>query len=315
MFSNEKCLAIRSNFRRTFLFSIALFFSVLLPVCSHSRGTEASEQPTATSSREPKSSSAAQSPQHVPIAAIHPSSSTRSVHLLVILIGGMDSDPTARQIAGTATRKEGNSGLYRLRGDLSRKQVIPEYFNWNGSRAGELAASGSGDVSNITNFIEMHLTRCPHDRVAIVGNSWGGHTAWEVLTQLHERKPQAEISLAVFLDGSSTGRANLQRKSLPSNVSQSLNIFTRNSFVWGKISATATRLENVDLGDPTRGFLKQSGPAYQASLNFKAHVAAEWDEEVHALIRRRLLSLLPENKEGNGHKPSVTEPASTLPKR
>ena len=229
-----------------------------------------------------------------------PTVGDRPAHLLVILIGGMDSDPTHRQIAGTATRKEGNSGLYRLRGDLHEKRVTPEYFNWNGSRAGELNGSGSGDVASITRFIEAHLTRHPHDRLAIVGNSWGGHTAWEVITQLRERQPEVAVSLAVFLDGSSTGRAPQERKGLPTNIVQSLNIYTRNTFVWGKLPP-APRQENIDLGDPTQGFLRQAGPPYDAVLNFKAHVSAEWDEEIHSLIRRRLLALVPKEDEKTAH--------------
>ncbi len=180
---------------------------------------------------------------------------------------------------------------YAQPGDLTHKQVIPEYFNWNGSRAGELAASGSGDIAKITEFIETHATRWPHDRVAIVGNSWGGHTAWEVINQLHERRPQLKIELAVFLDGSSTGRAPLDRKAVPINVNRSLNIYTRNSFVWGKVPASP-HLQNIDLGDPTQGFLRRPGPAYDSTLNFKAHVSAEWDEEIHAMIRKRVVALI-----------------------
>ena len=240
--------------------------------------------------------------EHHPAPAVHkPAPSDRPAQLLVVLIGGMDSDPTPRQIAGTAVRKEGNSGLYRLRGDLRLKKVIPEYFNWNGSRAGALSTSGGGDVANITRFIESHLAHFPHDRVAIVGNSWGGHTAWEVITQLRERHPETIIQLAVFLDGSSTGRARLDRKGLPTNVAQSLNIYTRNTFVWGSLPP-APRQENIDLGDPAQGFLRQPGPAYDATLNFKAHVSAEWDEEIHALIRSRLLAVVPKDQSAGDQK-------------
>lgn len=220
--------------------------------------------------------------------------SDRPPQLLVILIGGMDSDPTARQIAGTAMRKEGNSGLYRLRGDLTDKSVLPEYFNWNGSRAGELSNTGTGDSGIVTRFIEAHLAKHPHDRVAIVGNSWGAHTAWEVLTQLRDRDAHVTISLAVFLDGSSAGRARLERKGLPANVSKALNIHTRNSFVWGRVPAGG-RIENIDLGDPAQGFLRHNGPAYDRTLNFRAHVSAEWDEEVHSLIRKRLQAVIPDS--------------------
>ena len=40
------------------------------------------------------------------------------MHLLAVLIGGIDSDPTPAQIDGTAARNEGNSGLFRFAGDI-----------------------------------------------------------------------------------------------------------------------------------------------------------------------------------------------------
>src|SRR5262249_5092953 len=45
-----------------------------------------------------------------------PDEPRRERRLLIILIGGIDSDPTPEQIAGTAGRREGNSGLYRFAG-------------------------------------------------------------------------------------------------------------------------------------------------------------------------------------------------------
>ena len=60
-------------------------------------------------------------------------------HLLAVLIGGIDSDPTPARSRWTAARNEGNSGLYRFAGDIAgREQVLPEYFNWNGTRAGKI---------------------------------------------------------------------------------------------------------------------------------------------------------------------------------
>lgn len=236
------------------------------------------------------------------IRVANPDRLERPDHLLVVLIGGMNSDPTPRQIRGTAQRMEGNSGLYRLRDDLKlHPQVIAEYFNWNGSRAGELKSSGKGDIAAIGRLLEQHADRQPGDRLAVVGNSWGSHTAWEVVQQLHKRRPELAIELAVFLDGSSTGRGPFDRKVLPANISQTMNIFTRNSFVWGKLAAP-NRVLNVDLGDPAQGFLKK-GIAYNSAFNFEAHVFAEWDERIHALIHRRLLELLPESAEDQPARP------------
>ena len=53
------------------------------------------------------------------------------------------------------------------------------------------------------------------------------------------------------------------------------------------------RLETIDLGDPDAGYMREGRPAYNAPFNFEAHVAAEWDERIHADIERRLLDLLP----------------------
>ena len=50
------------------------------------------------------------------------------------------------------------------------------------------------------------------DRVAIVGNSWGGHTALEVLQQLGTGEAPLAVHLVVFLDASSTGRGPARPK-------------------------------------------------------------------------------------------------------
>jgi pimeloyl-ACP methyl ester carboxylesterase len=215
----------------------------------------------------------------------------RPVHLLVVLIGGADSDPTAAQIDGTAKRHEGNSGLYRFAGDLKRDRVLPEYFNWNGTRAGKITDKNPPGSHGIAEFIGAHLQAFPSDRVAIVGNSWGGHTALEVLQQLSTGEQPLAVQLVVFLDASSTGRGPPRPKALPVSANQAASYFTRNAFVWGKWNAGA-RLKNIDLGDPAERFMKHGGPAYNAAFNFQAHVAAEWDENIHNDIESRLLDLL-----------------------
>jgi len=215
----------------------------------------------------------------------------RPVHLLVILIGGADSDPSAEQIAGTAQRGEGNSGLFRLAGDITRERMLPEYFNWNGTRAGKIKDKNPPRSRGIAEFIRAHLQNFPGDRVAIVGNSWGGHTALEVLQQLSDAGEPLAIRLVVFLDASSTGRGPAHPKDLPVCANTAVSYFTHNAFVWGMWHAGA-RLKNIDLGDPAERFMKQGGPAYDAKFNFQAHVAAEWDENIHNDIQARLLDLL-----------------------
>lgn len=216
----------------------------------------------------------------------------RPLQLLVVLIGGMNSDPTPEQVRGAAKRMEGSSGLYRLRGDLLQPHVVPEYFNWNGTRAGQMNLSPAPQAAGIAKTIREHCRRWAQDRVAIVGNSWGGHTAREVLEELHRDRQPVRVDLAVFLDGSSAGRGPLPAANIPENVTQTLNIYTRNSFVWGKLG-DSPRLQNLDLGDPQNGFLRRKFPGYGDRFNIEAHIFAEWDERVHAHIRRRLYELLP----------------------
>jgi len=225
-----------------------------------------------------------QSPRH---------SDNRPAHLLAVLIGGIDSDPTPAQIEGTAGRNEGNSGLYRFAGDMAQERVIPEYFNWNGTRAGQINRKAPPGSRGIADFIRQHLQAFPGDRVAIVGNSWGGHTALEVAQRVSEGEAPLAIDLVIFLDASSAARGAAKPKALPINVNRAVSYFTRNMFVWRKWDAGA-RLTNIDLGDVSQGYMRDGAPAYDAPLDVRGHVAAEWDEKIHADIKRRLLALLPE---------------------
>jgi len=215
----------------------------------------------------------------------------RPRHLLVILIGGVDSDPSPAQLDGTAARHEGNSGLYRLAADITQERVLPEYFNWNGTRAGKIKDKKPPMFHGIAEHIRRHLQEFPGDRVAIVGNSWGAHTALEVLQDLSTGEAPLAVDLVVFLDPSSTARGPARPTVLPVGVNRAVNYFTRNSFVWGKWDA-GLRLKNIDLGDPAEGFMVRGGPAYNAAFNLQAHVAAEWDENIHKDIQARLLDLL-----------------------
>jgi len=214
----------------------------------------------------------------------------RQPHLFVVCIGGADSDPTEEQIAGTAVRGQGNSGLFQLCGDLRRERVIAEYFNWNGTRAGQFLDPPPPLARGIALFIREHLQQHPSDALAIVGNSWGGQTALEVARLLSQETPLA-IQGMIFLDGGSLLRAR-KPTGVPLNVNCTVNYFTRNGFVWGRLPEHSSLL-NIDLGDKVNGYLRDGGTAYDAPFDIRAHVAAEWDGRIHGDIIRRLLDFLP----------------------
>jgi pimeloyl-ACP methyl ester carboxylesterase len=222
-----------------------------------------------------------------------PTEPRRPVHLLAVLIGGIESDPTPAQISGTAARNEGNSGLYRFADDITVERVIPEYFNWNGTRAGKIRTKDPPGSRGIAEAVRQHLQAFPGDRIAIVGNSWGGHTALEVTRQLGEGETPLAVNLVVFLDASSAGRGPARPRALPVNVNRAVSYYTRSIVVWGKWDA-GKRLENIDLADPANRFIANGEPPYNAPFDIRGHVAAEWDEEIHADIQRRLVALLPE---------------------
>jgi len=183
--------------------------------------------------------------------------------------------------------------MYRLAGDLKEGRAVAEYFNWNGTRAGKINDKKPAGGRGIAVLIRRHLQEFPGDRVAIVGNSWGGHTALEVAAALKDDEAPLAIDLAIFLDASSAARAPARPKTLPINVARAVSYYTHNRFVWGKWEA-GRRLENIDLGDSKQRFMTDGRPPYDAPMDFRAHVAAEWDEMIHADIKRRLLDLLPE---------------------
>ena len=210
--------------------------------------------------------------------------------LFVAFIGGFDSEPTAGQIVGKAQRGVGNSGMFQLAADVRSEGVTAEYFNWNGAAAGKIKDQPAPLSNGIAEQLRKHYQEHPTDRLAIVGNSWGGHTAWEV-SQLLADEPTVSLDVVVFLDPSSVGRfEKAQPEKLPSNIRSAVTLATRNALGWKKWK-NEPRAEFIDLGDPANGFLKKPGPAYDSLFDVKAHIAAEWDEAIHKEIRSRLLKV------------------------
>ena len=223
----------------------------------------------------------------------------------VILIGGFDSDPTPAQIAGTAPRGEGQSGMYQLAGDLAREGLTTEYFNWNGSRAGKIKEKPPLSAG-IAQFIVDRHRKQPTEQLAIIANSWGGHTAWEVCEALTE--PEIPIAMTVFLDPSSLGRAKTARPAqLPLCIRSARNYYTRNVFGWRELQ-DEERLVNVDLGDADHGFLVRGGPKYDATLDTQAHIAAEWDPRIHREITQHVLTVLKVETTSNILRTAASEP-------
>ena len=206
----------------------------------------------------------------------------------VILIGGFVSDPSAKQIEGTSGRG-GNSGMYRLRNDLRQyDHVSAEYFNWNGTRTGEINAPDPPMAEGIAKSVRDYHAQHPHERLIIVGNSWGGHTAREVCEKLAV-DPVVPLEHVVFLDPSSLGRVKHGQRAgeLPPNVRRATNYYTRHLLSW-RHWADEPRVENIDLGDPKYGFQVAGGPPYNATIDTQGHIWAEWDERIHYDIRRRI---------------------------
>lgn len=211
-----------------------------------------------------------------------------SANLCVILIGGIDSDPSPNQMAGRARRGEGQSGLYQLANDIRAKGLAAEYFNWNGTRAGHIKEQAP-QASGIVQVILDHQSAHPQDAFAIVANSWGGHTAWEVCQSLEQ--PAIPLEAVVFLDPSSMARSKSSRPSvLPSCVKSGKNYYTRNVFGWREWPGEP-RLTNIDLGDKSQGYLIDGGPRYDSSFDIQAHISAEWDPRIHQAITTYLVDL------------------------
>jgi len=215
----------------------------------------------------------------------------------VILIGGFVSDPSVDQIQGTAGRG-GNSGLYRLQNDLIQDdRLSAEYFNWNGTRTREINSTDPPMATGIARSVRERHTQHPRERLIIVGNSWGGHTAREVCEHLNVA-PVVPVEYVIFLDPSSLGRVKHGQRAgeLPSNVQRATNYYTRHLLSW-RHWANEPRVENIDLGDPEHGFQVAGGPPYDSLIDPKGHIYAEWDERIHDDIRRRIARVRFEQKQ------------------
>lgn len=237
------------------------------------------------------------------VRADNPRSLAPAPPVCVVLIGGIDSDPTPEQIKGTAPRGQGQCGMFQLAGDLATHGLSTEYFNWNGSRAGKLKEKPPLSAG-IAQFIQERHAKHPTEQLAIIANSWGGHTAWEVCEALSE--PEIPIAVTVFLDPSSLGRAQTARPSqLPLCIRSARNYYTRNVFGWRELP-NEPRVVNVDLGDAKHGFMVAGGPKYDSALDTQAHIAAEWDPRIHREITEHVLSVV-----RAGTTPAVVRTASS----
>ena len=222
-----------------------------------------------------------------------------------------------------------------------------------GLAPGKIDQASPPGAEGIARLIRQRLARSPDAKVLLVGNSWGGHTAWQVSRVLNGEMVESvgqvqssidsssirsasnqtetavtevpatlkapdissvgaeeegtnagradaestlkrheetivQLELVVFLDPSSFGRTKDSNPTvLPPNVRSAINYFTRNSFSWSNWP-NEPRVNNVDLGDSANGFVYPGGPKYDSVFNWSAHVSAEWDERIHAEIRRQI---------------------------
>jgi pimeloyl-ACP methyl ester carboxylesterase len=205
----------------------------------------------------------------------------------VILISGFESDPTASQIAGTSFRGSGNSGIFQMLGDLQTQKIDCQFFNWNGTDAGDIHNPSAGGTARIVESIAEVSRATPETRYIFVGHSWGAHTILEVAKSLEEF-PEIQIHSAFVIDPSSLMRGE-RMKELPTNVPRLTNYYTGNMFCWGQWK-DESRVENIALGDSANGFNEHVD--YGAALDTNAHTHAEWDEKIHADICSRIGSIV-----------------------
>ena len=204
----------------------------------------------------------------------------------VVVISGMDSDPTEAQIAGKEMRGSGNSGMFQLVGDLKEKGFECSFYNWNGTEAGNGKAEDAPGAKQIADDMTLLAQETDNLEFLLVGHSWGGHTIMDVATLLKENQ-LVSITKAIVVDPSSTMRGK-RAESLPENIPQMDNYYTANTFCWGEWKDEQPRINNVFLGDPENGFCVDGHPNYAGFFDWKAHVATEWDQKIHAAIIEKL---------------------------
>ena len=207
----------------------------------------------------------------------------------VVCISGFESDPTGAQISGKSPRGVGNSGMFQLKCDLVAKGLDCTFYNWNGTDAGSIHDKDAPGFARIASRMREQFQREPNTQFLLLGHSWGGHTLLEVANQL-QQESKLKIVHAIVIDPSSLMRGKRIEK-LPNNIPSMLNYHTANAFCWGAWK-NETRVKNVDLGDPVNGFSINGQPNYGSAFDTHAHTAAEWDENIHKDVVRRVLEIV-----------------------
>lgn len=218
-------------------------------------------------------------------------SAEASRRLLVVLIGGFDCDPTPAQMDGSAPRGTGKSGLYQLAGDLQELGLATEYFNWDGSRAGRLGREAAPGAPSIARFIREDQRKNGQASLALVGNSWGAYTALELVSLLAAGPESLRIEQLHLLDPATLLRSLRGLPAVPDNVGSVSNYFSRHWLSSGALPADQ-RVVNIDLGDPSHGFLRDDWARYDRRDDWTAHVLVEWDPLIHEDVKRRLAALV-----------------------
>ena len=189
--------------------------------------------------------------------------------------------------------------MYQLMLDLEKAGFKTKFFNWNGTAAGQFTEKNAPGAEAIVASIRDVYAKTKIEHLILVGHSWGGHTMLEVAKGLTV-EPTIKIDVAIGLDPSSLLRGE-RMKQLPPNVGKFVNFHTHNAFTWGEWN-DEVRVENIDLGDPSNGFMVDGKPNYGAVLDLNAHNAAEWDEHIQAemtkCIRTTVIGLPSTNARG-----------------
>jgi pimeloyl-ACP methyl ester carboxylesterase len=210
--------------------------------------------------------------------------------LFAVLIGGFDSDPTPAQLGGSARRGTGRSGLYQLSQDLEGRGVATRFFNWDGSGPGEMGRQSPPGAAAIAKFLRDYHNEHPNVPLVVVGNSWGGQTALESVTLLSRGEKPTPIAQLVLCDASSFLRSLSGLPAVPKNVVAVTNYYSHNAITTGPLVGDE-RVENIDLGDPGNGFLREEWARYDSTNEWRAHILVEWDPLIHQDIERRIVEL------------------------